>query len=731
MKKIVNTTYLFLLIFWTSDLIAQKTDYLIICPDILINSANQLKDYRQTTGYTVSVVNLSTIANVEVATAELIDAWLEDYITNNEALKYIVLLGNTNLIPTFYAIDQTKYAGNIPDYKFDSDLWYVIPNDSLNASVLPTIALGRIPISNTIQASDYLAKIRNFESNNSKLTTILFYGNKNEMSFATGLNGSPLGDMEIAKNMGFDTISLIEPTQEMLFDILNTKPIRAVIYYGHGSYFANNVLSESNLASWDNKQNPVIFISGGCSFNDNTMGFTPLGDSLAISPNGSVCSIGASINGGLGPSGYSFADGILRFLKGKPTIGDLYNRALKYHFYWSDSGIADFEKAVYYFTRKMNLIGDPGLIINDAIIPIDTVEYNYTMCLGEGYKGYTQPAIFIEHFESANGRDSIVKTNLFIDKGFTVADDITTSDSDGNVYHKVNIGTQIWMTENLKTTKYVDGKSLAFSPYVAAMNTTISPGYWWYNNNNGYRDTYGALYNWPTVNTGRLCPSGWHVPSNADWTILVDYLGGSGIAGAKLKEKGTANWYYPNRDATNSSGFTARPAGIFNPDMNQPYIDMGGSCIFFSSTPDYLLTIRSGLNGASLVRNPAAGYHGFSVRCIKDSNIPEPVAIAGPGQLVNERSMVTLDGSLSYNPHGNVLKYKWTAPAGITLSSYTIAKPTFSAPEVTENTGYAFTLAVTDGALVSQEASVIISVTNITTGIDLLDNEAIQIFPNQ
>ncbi len=136
----------------------------------------------------------------------------------------------------------------------------------------------------------------------------------------------------------------------------------------------------------------------------------------------------------------------------------------------------------------------------------------------------------------------------------------TVSDIDGNVYKTIRIGTQTWMAENLKTTKYNDGTSVPNVTDLSAWNALTSPGYCWcLNDASTYKAVYGALYNWYTVNTGKLCPEGWHVPSYDECNTLVTYLGGVDVAGGKLKETGTTHWNSPNEGATNESGFTALP----------------------------------------------------------------------------------------------------------------------------------------------------------------------------
>ena len=152
----------------------------------------------------------------------------------------------------------------------------------------------------------------------------------------------------------------------------------------------------------------------------------------------------------------------------------------------------------------------------------------------------------------------------------------TVTDIDGNIYHTVTIGNQVWMKENLKTTKYKNATNIEYigsDGLVWQLNTTGA--YAWYNNDSTWKYTYGALYNWSAVNSAKgLCPAGWHVPSDAEWTILTTYLGGANIAGGKMKETSTLLWESPNTGATNKSGFTALPGG---------YQNIIGKCLSFNT----------------------------------------------------------------------------------------------------------------------------------------------------
>ena len=210
-------------------------------------------------------------------------------------------------------------------------------------------------------------------------------------------------------------------------------------------------------------------------------------------------------------------------------------------------------------------------------------------------------------------------TNLYNSDGPVQSGTVT--DIDGNLYHTVTIGNQVWMVENLKVTKYNDGTII---PYVTD-NTTwaglITDAYCWYNNDaTTYKNTYGGFYNWYAVNTGKLAPTGWHVPSDSEWTTLTTYLGGESISGGKLKETGTIHWQSPNAGATNETGFTALPAGYRFIDGT--FYNFGVVGTWWTSTEGVtnIPWNRTVYNSESGVYRTNNGYkdHGLSVRCVKD-----------------------------------------------------------------------------------------------------------------
>jgi len=197
----------------------------------------------------------------------------------------------------------------------------------------------------------------------------------------------------------------------------------------------------------------------------------------------------------------------------------------------------------------------------------------------------------------------------------------TLTDQDGNVYKTVTIGTQTWMAENLRTTKYNDGTSIPNVISASGWANLITGAYCNYNNTTSTDTiaTYGRLYNWYAVKTGKLCPSGWHVPTDAEWSTLTDYLGGESVAGGKLKEIGTTHWLSPNRGATNETGFTALPGGYR--DLNFTFTSIGHVGDWWSAS-EHTTYNSSYRYMPDVYSNVYSSYFnkewGLSVRCVKD-----------------------------------------------------------------------------------------------------------------
>ncbi len=156
-------------------------------------------------------------------------------------------------------------------------------------------------------------------------------------------------------------------------------------------------------------------------------------------------------------------------------------------------------------------------------------------------------------FEAYNGTDWVSLTD-----GRTAP----AYDPDGNEYKTIKIGNQIWFTENLRTTKYADGSSINFVTDNTQWANASSGAYCWYQNNNIHETPEGKLYNWYAASDNRnLCPEGFRVPTVSDFNTLIDYLGGTDVAGGQLKQKGFTTWKDPNEGATDAVGFTAVAAG--------------------------------------------------------------------------------------------------------------------------------------------------------------------------
>ncbi len=202
---------------------------------------------------------------------------------------------------------------------------------------------------------------------------------------------------------------------------------------------------------------------------------------------------------------------------------------------------------------------------------------------------------------------------------------LTVTDIDGNIYLVVTVGTQVWMGENLRVEKYNDGTPI---PLVIdntswannRLNKTKLPMMTWYNNDKATytANKYGALYNWHVVNTAKLCPVGWHVPTDAEWTIFTTYLGGATVAGIKLKA--TSGWD-PGENSTNETKFSAFPGGYLN-DLDGTFNAIGRSGYWWSATA---VGTSSALKRQMFYNNSNVlnllnwtREIGMSVRCIMD-----------------------------------------------------------------------------------------------------------------
>jgi uncharacterized protein (TIGR02145 family) len=195
---------------------------------------------------------------------------------------------------------------------------------------------------------------------------------------------------------------------------------------------------------------------------------------------------------------------------------------------------------------------------------------------------------------------------------------VTITDFDGNVYPTITIGTQVWMAANLKTTHYRNGTSIPQVSDSTEWSGLTTPASCYLDNNADKLITYGRLYNWLAVtDSNNIAPTGWHVPTDAEWSILETFLGTG--PGGKMKTTGTSLWLGPNAGASNSSGFSGLPGGDRSYNGLYHYEGMYGC--FWSTTEssaanawEHVITYTS----ANVTRMEYSKNLGLSVRCVKD-----------------------------------------------------------------------------------------------------------------
>ncbi len=184
----------------------------------------------------------------------------------------------------------------------------------------------------------------------------------------------------------------------------------------------------------------------------------------------------------------------------------------------------------------------------------------------------------------------------------------------------IQIGAQKWMKENLNTSFYRNGYAIPQITNATDWASATEGAWCYYNNDPANGEIYGKLYNWYAVNDPRgLAPTGWHVPTEDEWTTLTTTLGGGSVAGGKMKVAGTTRWTAPNTGASNSSGFAGLPGGTR--DSNGSFGLIGGYGIWWSSTEnDATVAWYRYLNYSlsDVYRDLSVKSGGFSVRCLRD-----------------------------------------------------------------------------------------------------------------
>jgi uncharacterized protein (TIGR02145 family) len=201
-----------------------------------------------------------------------------------------------------------------------------------------------------------------------------------------------------------------------------------------------------------------------------------------------------------------------------------------------------------------------------------------------------------------------------------IKDNNTAIDIDGNIYKTITIGNQIWMAENLKVTHFRNGDPILNASINESIHKLKAGSFSNYNHDKKIVPIFGRLYNWYAVDDIKgLAPEGWHIPTEAEWKILIDYLGGYRAAGGKMKEAGATHWKNPNKRATDESGFSAVPAGYRY--YWRTFSVMGNLASFWTATEfnyPYAVGYILKYNSSHVISYTFSRSYGLSVRCIRD-----------------------------------------------------------------------------------------------------------------
>ena len=285
--------------------------------------------------------------------------------------------------------------------------------------------------------------------------------------------------------------------------------------------------------------------------------------------------------------------------------------------WFTHSTSGDACNSIFCATSPTTCVGDCKMLFVNTLRTPQTIVTGDTVYIGTDTGYEILPEGW--YVSSTNGTVFNINSIGVLTSVNTCSGSTYVRDYDGNYYGTAVIGTQTWFTENLRTTRYNNGTVI---PYITNNTTWRNLTYGAYSSyGNAIDNCFGYLYNWyATSNGGGLCPTGYHVPTNAELTTLSTYLGGNGVAGGKMKTKGLVWWRTPNDGATNSSGFNAYPAGrrLYNGNFNY----FGETTTFWSQTNG------SGLNFKKLVQleynNDNLDFqeddpnNGYSIRCIKN-----------------------------------------------------------------------------------------------------------------
>ncbi len=280
--------------------------------------------------------------------------------------------------------------------------------------------------------------------------------------------------------------------------------------------------------------------------------------------------------------------------------------------------------------------------------------------------GLTPNTTYYVRAYAINSTDTAFGTEINFNTLPTGGSSGVVTDIDGNDYDTVIIGTQIWLKQNLKATKFNNGNPISLITDATQWSSVDTAAYSNFNNSTANPSNYGRMYNYYVVSDSRkVCPLGWHIPSQTEWNTLITYLGSSSLAGGKLKEAGTTNWLTPNTGASNSSNFTAIPNGKRGSDGL--FTVSGENVFFWTST---LSTTTRGFyksidyNSEAIVEGNHSFRNGLAIRCIKDvasaptvttsavSNISSTSAVSG-GNVTSDGGVAVTERGVCYSTTAN------------------------------------------------------------------------------
>ncbi len=333
-------------------------EYLVICPDSFALEAERLVTYHRARGLTGGVVQLSDVAS-GTPTAAAIDAWLETFWADHPSLRFVALAGGVTLVPSF---PLTYPDSGEPFY---SDLRYAYRDAEFPGNYLPQIAVGRIPVGSRMEFAEAVEKLQRFEAGHGSRDRVVFFGNQPEMDYVT------TRDSALAAGMGYEVVTLYSPSEAELMAALNAPQVAMVFYYGHGSFAQNWPLHVGNLDLLTNSDQPWLYFSGGCNFQDDYSHPMPIGRALVLGEAGAAAATGGAVAGGYGYS-YTCAGAYLQQSRVQQTIGETVAAALHQHHATALGAGQDvgYGSWVYWFTERMRFVGDPALRIDGDVTAV-------------------------------------------------------------------------------------------------------------------------------------------------------------------------------------------------------------------------------------------------------------------------------------------------------------------------------------------------------------------------